>query len=275
MYNPILFLRISSREFVLNRFKRRTLSHFLLQVSLRRSRGAFWRDSFHSNLYPNNITEYSSLKMWQDFFPFLSSPDRVPRANTLFRTNSLESISIFSVPRQNTPTAVKLIKHLRPRNHLSPYFFFLFPRFNVWKAANPLPSSELSPRMKNRGGGRQRPKDRGAVVEGWTIAGQYFAVKIIHRPGEGGRSGGARDTNLTDRLLRPTPQFPSADMSIILPRKVVLRPWRMEQGLMRAWAWKGGTVRFLNWTRIMAKVLQVNFLLASELLESRVVRCSN
>lgn len=101
MYNPILFLRISSREFVSNRFKRRTLSHFLLQVSLRRSRAAFWRDSFHSNLYPNNIIEYSSLKMWQDFFPFLSSPDRVPRANTLFRTNSLESISIFSVLRQN------------------------------------------------------------------------------------------------------------------------------------------------------------------------------
>lgn len=147
--------------------------------------------------------------------------------------------------------------------HLSPYFSLLFPRFNVWKAANPLPSSELSPRIKNRGGGRQCPKDRGAVVEGWTIAGQYFAVKIIHRPGEGGRSGGPRDTNLTDRLLRPTPQFPSADMSIILPRKVVLWPWRMEQGLMRAWAWKGGTVRFLNWTRIMAKVLQVNFLLDS------------
>lgn len=44
--------------------------------------------------------------------------------------------------------------------------------------------------------------------------------------GEKGRRGGPRDTqrNLTDRLLRPTPQFPSADMSIILPRKVVLWP---------------------------------------------------
>lgn len=161
---------------------------------------------------------------------FFTRP-RPPRKYTL--SNEFSRIYFyFLCPETKHPNRREINQTPPPtQSCLSPYFFLLFPRFNVWKAANPLPSSELSPRMKNRGGGRQRPKDRGAVVEGWTIAGQYFAVKIIHRPGEGGRSGGARDTNLTDRLLRPTPQFPSADMSIILPRKVVLRPWRMEQGL--------------------------------------------
>ena len=67
--------------------------------------------------------------------------------------------------------------------------------------------------MKNRKWVTSSPKDRGAVARG-----RMNDRRSIFRRENNTRRARARDTDvtvLTDRLLRPTPQFPSTDMSII------------------------------------------------------------